>query len=378
MEIIAAIIIAVASIVAVIVGHVLINRQKSSKKNRSKEKVSMSSSTSSKALPSNRILIIGQTCWDEIWVGSRKKDERIGGSAYYVKQAVKYIANHMGSHVFIDVLAPFGSDKTNEIRPQFDGTGISIYPLPTGQTLSFKNIYTNEHESELRSQQVLTMPSLRIGSKDIKSEILEKLKRDKYRAVLLLTLTPYDFIDISADMIPFLRNQNPKVKIGVELQGLTRNVPMNGGSVSKRVSDDISSLLKQRISCSHCTIEEGADILRDLHKRRGTPLPTYDLDPCEIAWRLCEFGISYVGVTNGGSGASIAWHGSEGNPLKQHIPTSDISDVALASNTTGSGDTWFGIFAYALFNLRLPPVASGALANLFATFKCMNIGALGE
>jgi len=327
-----------------------------------------------------RILIVGQTCWDDIVLPSGKCYDRIGGSAYYATKAIQHVAEIMHRRVSIDVWVPVGSDYKHRIEPRFDSTFINCYFVAQEKTLRFKNQYVSDSDWTRRTQEVLQIPDGRICAGNAPSEVKVRLSQGSYyQFALLLPLTPHDFTDIAADMIPFLIQNNPHLQIGLDLQGLLRDVHPGGERVDRRLSEVLPKLLKQHaVCCLHANIDEGLFFVRELADRHGVSSTVNELSPTEIALELCRHGIRYVGLTDGGRGSWIAWQSPDGRLHAQHNPTADITSVVGIPHATGAGDTWFGIFAYALFGRRFDPISAGLLATQFATIKCTCGGALGE
>jgi len=327
-----------------------------------------------------RILIVGQTCWDDIVLPSGESYDRLGGSAYYAAMAIQHVAEIMHRRVSIDVWVPVGSDYRHRIEPRFDSSFINSCFVAQQKTLRFKNHYISESDWTRRTQEVLQRPDGRICTRNAPAEIKEKLNQGSYyQFALLLPLTPYDFTDIAADTIPFLIHNNPHLHIGLELQGLLRDVHAGGKGVERRLCEVLPELLKQRSVCSlHANIEEGLFLVRGLANRLGVTSTLNESSPTEIALELCRHGIRYVGLTNGGHGSWIAWQSQHGKLCAQHCPTTDITSVVGILHATGAGDTWFGVFAYALLGCRFDPISAGLLATQFATIKCAYDGALGE
>ena len=329
--------------------------------------------------PQQRILVIGQTCWDQIVLPSGSTYDRVGGSVYYVSRAIRYIARLMRKNVQIDVWAHVGEDFGSDIETAFDLPGVNRAFHFQERTLRFLNRYTNEVDWTQREQEVLQTANSKIRTSNIPREVAQELKNRSYQVVFILPLTPGDFSDLTNDMIPFLRAADPDLEIAVELQGFTRGFPPGGGQVTMKLDPGLLSLLQhQAISCAHCSVDEGRFLLQELAKLLGRPAPSGRLNPPRIGSHLARHGIKCCGVTNGGKGSLVAWRDAEGGFPTQSIPTPNISSVVKEPRATGAGDTWFGILAYLLLALRFPVIVSGCLATQFATLKCLNPGALGE
>lgn len=330
-----------------------------------------------------KILIAGQTCWDRIIWPSGKSRDRIGGSAYYATRAIQHVAAIMHRSVSIDVWAPIGSDLRHKIEPGFESTSINKCFVPQEKTLSFENYYLSKTDWTRRKQKVVQVPDGRICAGNAHADIKGRLSKGSYyQFALLLPLTPHDFPDLAADVVPFLLQSNPGLPIGLELQGLLRDVPAIGGKVGRSLSEVLPKLLRQRaVCCAHANIDEGLFLVRELEKlgkgtRAGCTLNKSQ--PEKITLRLCEEGIGCVGLTDGGRGSWIAWRRADGKLDSQHSPTPNITKVVKTPHATGAGDTWFGVFAYLMLGLKYDPIIAGLLATQFATIKCERDGALGE
>lgn len=319
----------------------------------------------------SEVLIAGQTCWDEIVEPSGHSYGAVGGSVYYTSKAIEYAAKLVHQKITIDVLAPLGTDYDNMISPMFNNLSINKYFITQNHTLQFKNQYLSENDWTNLTQEVIQIPDERISSINIPEAIKKKLDNKLYSYVLLLPLTPYDFSDINSDIIPLLKSNNPSLHIGLEVQGLLRDVPEKGGIVRSHVSDAIITLLKERaISCIHVNIKEGLFLVNGLANKLGVVSKLTENTPIEIALEICKYGVQYVGLTDGGKGSWIAWQSENGQLHHQHIPTPDITKTVPSLRATGAGDSWFGIFTYALFVRKLDPIIAGCLATQLATIKC--------
>jgi len=316
------------------------------------------------------ILVIGPICWDEIIYPSEKLDGQIGGSVFYVTKALLHIAKYLHYPVSIDVLALLGKDHYQAAEAVFDQTSITRYYLFQERTLQFRNTYIDESDWTQREQTVIHPVTHPMCSTDVPKEVTEKLQKNDYTLIFLLPITPYDFVDLMTDMIPYLRRYNPEILIAIELQGLTRYFPEHGGAVTNRISPSISQLFKQQAtSCAHCSIEEGILLIRTLNQL-GEGAEPIALD--SIATEMCRCGLQNVGVTDGDQGAFVGWQNMEGMYCSQHIPTIDVSKIIPQPFVTGAGDTWFGVYGYTFLGLGLSPVISASLATQFATLKCLN------
>lgn len=336
-------------------------------------------SPESKVARHMRILIAGQACWDEIVWPSGHSEEWIGGSVYYVTKAIQYMAEIMQYPIEIDVWAAVGSDLIHRIAPRFEGTLIKTYFVAQEKTLRFRNHYRSERDWTRRDQQVLQVPDNGLCSAKAPEAIQRGANVKPLAFILLLTLTPYDFVNIAEDIVPFLWRSWPGVPIGLELQGLLRDVPREGGSVGRRLSEDLIALLKKRaIYFAHANIDEALFLVKELARRSGITCALEESSPAEIALELCSHGVRYVGLTDGGRGSWIAWQSDDGKLHSQHSPTADITRNVKTPHATGAGDTWFGVFAYALFGRGFDPISAALLATQFATLKCTQKGALGE
>ncbi|MBN2131929.1 MAG: TIR domain-containing protein [Sedimentisphaerales bacterium] len=344
---------------------------------------------SGKLRTSGHVLAIGHTCLDTIIDQSgepRVNDEpRAGGSTLYGTRAMAYMADQMRCQVSIDLVATLGDDHGYRIEGEFFKRSIRRYFLPRQNTLRFENRYPTTERMD-RQQKVLSIPEKPISAQEIKKECPEVVKRlasGRYDIVLLLPLTPHDFLDIAIDMVPFLKETYSEVTIGLDLQGLTRDVSPQGGPVGWRLSDSLPLLLKQHaVRCAHASIREAQFVLDTLATPKNPPpCPPVaeDADAERIARGLCKQGIDFVGLTDGEQGSWVAWRSPDSDsPPSKHIPTPLITEEARVSYATGAGDTWFGIFAYLLSGLQFPPLAAGCLATQFATIKCQGPDALGS
>jgi hypothetical protein len=321
------------------------------------------------------ILIIGPICWDEIIYPSGEREGHIGGSVFYTTQAILYIAKYLRYPVSIDVWAHVGKDRHHLAESLFNESNVTRYYTLQERTLQFTNEYVDEHDWTKREQTVTQPVAKPIGSPEAPEEITEKLRENQYRAIFLLPLTPYDFMDLTADMVPYLKRYDSESNIAIELQGFMRDFPADGGIVTSRVSEALPLLFKQQtVGCMHCSVEEGIDLVQAFNNydnAQQLPLET-------IATQICRYGVRSVGLTNGDQGAFVAWQNIRGAYVSQHIPTVGLSQLAIQPYVTGAGDTWFGIYGYALLGLGFPPVLAASLATQFATLKCLRDGALGD
>lgn len=319
----------------------------------------------------SEILIAGQTCWDEIIEPSGHSYGAVGGSVYYTSKAIEYAAELVQQKISIDVLAPLGADFNHIIGPMFNNYSINKYFINQNRTLRFKNKYLCEDDWTNLIQEVIQIPDEPISSTNIPEAVKKKLYNNSYCFVLLLPITPHDFSDIHSDIIPLLKSNNPSLCIGLEIQGLLRVVPEKGGIVGAQVNDEIIAILKEgTISCIHANVKEGLLLMKRLENKQGFVGDLMEDTPSKIALEICKCGVQYVGLTDGGKGSWIAWKSNNGQFHHQHIPTPDITKAVPSLRATGAGDSWFGIFTYALFVRKLDPVIAGCLATHLATIKC--------
>lgn len=326
-----------------------------------------------------RVLIAGQACWDQIVWPSGQTCNHIGGSVYYVTKTIQFTAKLMHHRAQMDVWSPVGLDFRSSIEPKFRSTMINRYFVSQARTLHFKNYYVSEDDWTRRKQEVLQTSDAPMVAAEIPPEIDQKLQQGAYDFILLLPLTPYDFADIATDMVAYLREKAPKTPIGLELQGLLRDVPTESGQVGASVSDSLLRLLDEGgVLCAHANIEEGLFLQRTLAKRRGVPCDLTESSPTKLAIELCGQGFGCIGLTDGGRGSWIAWQSPDGEFCTQHSPTPDITKIVQTPHATGAGDTWFGAFTYTFLGRKLDPILAGLTATQLATLKCCKEGALGE
>ena len=321
-----------------------------------------------------RILIIGPICWNEIIYPSGERDGQIGGSVFYTTRAILHIANYLQSPVSIDVWAHVGNDRYHAAESLLNEPNIARYYALQERTLQFANQYVDEHDWTHREQMVMQPVTNPISSHEAPQAITERLQNHQYQAIFLLPLTPYDFLNLTADMIPYLKRYDSESNIAIELQGFMRDFPSDGGVVTSYVNDALPLLFKQQaVGCVHCSVEEGIELIQAFGNHDNAQQMPLEA----IATQICRYGVRSVGLTNGDQGAFVAWQNAQGTCVPQHIPTVGLSQLAIQPYVTGAGDTWLGVYGYALLGLGFPPVVSASLATQFATLKCLHDGALG-
>lgn len=278
------------------------------------------------------ITLIGPITNDTI-VKNNSTYNSIGGAVYYQSSIL--------DHLKINTKAIITLAKKDEELLDAFSKNIELFPIFTGGTIKFQNIYPDNNPNH-RIQKA-HIPHNPIEVKDIASLDL----RDS-DALLLGPLCPYD---IPLETIEYLSKLKIPIYLGV--QGYLRH--LNGNEIVLRPWIGFQKFLKF-VKILFMDENESATIL-------GKQLPLN-----EVAKTLASFGPEEVVITQGSNGSTVY---SKKLDEIYKIPAFSPKKV---EDPTGLGDTYMA--AYAARKLKIEdPEMCGIFASAASVIKLENKGA---
>lgn len=278
------------------------------------------------------ITLIGPITNDTI-VKNNSTYNSIGGAVYYQSSIL--------DHLKINTKAIITLAKKDEELLDAFSKNIELFPIFTGGTIKFQNIYPDNNPNH-RIQKA-HIPHNPIEVKDIASLDL----RDS-DALLLGPLCPYD---IPLETIEYLSKLKIPIYLGV--QGYLRH--LNGNEIVLRPWIGFQKFLKF-VKILFMDENESATIL-------GKQLPLN-----EVAKTLASFGPEEVVITQGSNGSTVY---SKKLDEIYKIPAFSPKKV---EDPTGLGDTYMA--AYAARKLKIDdPEMCGMFASAASVIKIENKGA---